>query len=257
MRFRRRRFKPRVQWLNQPGTLYQHNSQGTTGDSLSNWSGIEFFQDINPGRDPLTIIAPLVQDVPVSDDILNTSFTAWQRSTLTENNEMGYRLRRIVGSMYIAIANQSPVGVNPMPAVLCDFGIIVRRVDSDGQAAVDGFDQDISSIKNNGDPWVLKKDWVLSTGVGAQDPNVLDDALAAGYPRSTAAYFNAQYKIDQKTARIIGREERLFANWTFWQLPINDGATLRTSGFGISVHFPYRVLGSKKLDVGNRRNASR
>lgn len=256
MRFRRRRFKPRVVWLNQPGTQFLKGG-GAPADALANWAGVEFKDVIvTLGTDPTTVIAPLVQDMPISNDIIDVAFAAYQRSTLTENNEMGYRLRRIVGSLFVGVSNQGEAGNLPVPAVLCEFGIMVRRVDRDGQPAVSGEDQDVGSLQNNGDPWILRRNWILSTGnTGlSSEPT---DLLLGDSPRANWLFGNSRYEIDQKTARIIGREERVFATWTFWTLPINDAIFTRTSTLVAASWFDYRILGSKRLDVGNRRNASR
>lgn len=60
--------------------------------------------------------------------------------------------------------------------------------------------------------------------------------------------------VDQKTARVVGPEERLFLDVTATVLFDGAGAATTT---GFLIHSNLRVLGSMRTQLGNRRNASR
>lgn len=258
MAFRRRR-KPRVIWLPQPGTLTS-SAQGLAPEPEGHWAGINFNSVVDGNADPVTFAAPMVIDNPSSTS--TGTFASWQASGLQEKQEFGYRLRRIVGDLQVAFAAapEDTQATVPLCGALVEVGIIVRRVDADGQPAVDGVDQDVGSIQNNSDPWVWRRNWYLSSG-----STVTPAAGAAShaywmsqfYPISNWGYGNSRQQVDQKTARRVGPEERLFLNVTTWPMPMAR-SDITFNGKGIlEVTFDYRVLATLAINSGNRRNASR
>lgn len=59
--------------------------------------------------------------------------------------------------------------------------------------------------------------------------------------------------VDQKTARIVGPDERLFMNVQVTTLNGSGGVDLT----GIQLYWNLRFVASLKTNLGNRRNASR
>lgn len=249
--FRRR--KPRVVWLPQPGTDRTRQGAPALG-TTQNPAWAEFHFTLNVTNEPTTVEVPLVVDQPISADISSTaSLAIWRTQTLEKVNQPSYRLRRIVGDCFFGIAQTAP-GNTPVPGFLVEWGIIVRRVDSDGLAAVDGEDQDIGSIQNNPDPWIFRRNWLIGTG---QIVNAPDGQVVAAFPGTSAGYGNAQHHIDQKTARRVGPEERLILNVTCWAMPSDAGEGIENSSHAFWGVFDYRVLGSLSMGSGNRGNSTR
>lgn len=259
MAFRRRRRKPVVKWLFNPGTLISQQAGQTIPltDVLDNPAAIELQFTSNPIV-PTTISAPMVVDQPTTEAFAGGSLSVFQENTLTLSNDLGYRLRRIVGDLFIAAVSEPTVqGDLTVPGILCQCGLIVRRVDSDGQPAVSGQDQDVGAIQNNSDPWIWRRNWILGVegaAIGGTDTTAI---ALQNFPSNNADYGQSRTQVDQKTARVVGPEERLFFDLTVWSLPFNNTASVWNKNARIYCVFDYRVLASLKLNAGNRRNASR
>lgn len=259
MRFRRRR-KPRVQWLKMPGTELNQGF-GPLVNISENPSAIEIaFGTLAAGtaNGPVSFDAPLVVDNPVDETFQGSSLTVYQNFALNQLNEFGYRLRRIVGDIFVGVQRQSTQSQNE-PGLLLQCGIMVRRVNTDGSAAVSAAESIPGTIGNETDPWVWRRNYALSSTFRGNTDSVRD-AIGA-FPNSTIAYGTKHHiAIDQKTARRIGPEERLFLNVTAWELPLNipgTGATASDDHLTVYFLMPYRVLGTVITAAGNRRNASR
>lgn len=258
MAFRRRRRKPVVKWLYNPGTaINQSGIVIPNADVLDNPASIELSFATTVGV-PTTISAPMVVDQPSSEAFSGGALSVFQENTLTLSNDLGYRLRRIVGDLFIgAVAENGQVqGDLCVPGVLVELGFIIRRVDSDGQPAADGQDQDVGAIQNNSDPWIWRRNYVLGVEGAFIAPTDRPAAILANFPTNNADYGQSRTQIDQKTARRVGPEERLFFDLTVWNLPFAT-ATVWNKVPIIYCMFDYRVLASLSLTAGNRRNASR
>lgn len=243
----RRSRKPRVVWL--PPT------NANSVDTVALISGIQTFQldvstdavgDAVTGEIPLTIDGTDVDPLAAS-------------SSLSDVENSGYRLRRIVGKVF-AFALQRPDGVNNNAfAAAVTAGIMVRRIDPGSDLSL-GFlagstpsDELINPqyIRNFGDPWIWRRTWVLGNNQAAQRQGA---GFFGNFPESNTEYGSAVDgpHIDQKTARIIGPEERLF---------LDVSAEILTSGsnstFSVRVWSDIRLLASMRTSSGNRRNASR
>lgn len=259
MRFRRRRRGPRVQWLPMPGTQLENSiPPGTVLPVPENPAALEFI--FNTDRDnPVTVSAPLVVDNPIGETVAGTSVATWQNLALNQTNEFGWRLRRIVGDIFFSALNLTDQSPLP-PGALVQAGIIVRRVGQDGQPTAQAAQQDVGSIQNESDPWVWRRNWVLSNGTAIAGGNGLNNVNQ--FPPTNIAYGTKHHiAIDQKTNRRLGPEERLFLTVTAWEIPLNatnvaqiNQATGPLTIYGI---MPYRVLGTVITSAGNRRNASR
>lgn len=107
---------------------------------------------------------------------------------------------------------------------------------------------DPGAIQNSGDPWIWRRSWLMANN-GAGGTNFGD---------IPAQNFGAQYPgplegphVDQKTARIVGPEDRLFLNIGVVHMFTTDVDT------SVLVVTDLRVLASMRTSIGNRRNATR
>lgn len=248
----RRRNKPKVVWLPQTNA----NSLGA-GDSVYQLAVIEINGATGTSS---TFEIPLVLDSSQS-----AVFTT--DSSLADIESSGYRLRRIVGKLYAECAQtpRVPGTVTPTSAIVT-AGIIVRRASFDGLSyASQVGDAEINTglIDNTGDPWVWRRTWTLGNNNAAQ---LLNNDGGGGleslqhFPTNNFyAYAGGNADgthIDQKTARVVGPEERLFMDVSATILG-EANPLAGSSPITIALWTDIRVLGSMRTSVGNRRNASR
>lgn len=241
-----RRNKPRVVWL--PTTnSFSVDTDGNPPRSMWQFASASnsAITDVTGGN--VTFEIPVVQDGALSGPLAETS-------TLSDIENSGYRLRRIVGKIYVFIG-QTTIGTTQDPVLFgVTAGLIIRRTDpgTGGSLAANVGSEEISpaDIENSMDPWIWRRSWILG-----------DNAPVAGVPQNNAQTqnFGAPYPgalegphVDQKTARIVGPEERLMLDISTTTLvagSANGGPTLVVTDL--------RVLASMRMSSGNRRNASR
>lgn len=186
---------------------------------------------------------PLVPDEP--------STLAADRS-LSDYEGSAYRLRRIVGKIWVGVEQDpEPPGGTP-DVVLCTAGFIILRVDDNGNplqgAATPIYNPQI--INSERDPWIWRRSWMLRNklvapgGIGNQ----------AEYPITNADYGSVMDgpHVDAKTARSVKDEERLFVIVATMAVNGSQGSTVNTRWF-----MDLRVLATMYKSSGNRRNASR
>lgn len=164
----------------------------------------------------------------------------------------GYRLRRLVGKIWISTG---AVTNGNVAAVRVGFGFIILRTRDDG--ALGSNIQWVNPLAQDSadDPWIWRRNWVLS-------PNPATATLAPEVPWTNLPRTNVGLvgndgpHIDQKTARIVGPQERLVAIMSSQVIQTTDD--LAPTG-EITVHglLDYRILGSMRSNIGNRNNASR
>lgn len=254
----RRRSKPRVVWLPQTNA----NSIGT-GETVFQLGVIGPLGGATGSTQTLEI--PLVLDnTPSPIGITDSS--------LSDIENSGYRLRRIVGKFWCECAQTAPglvAAVTSPASYIVTAGIIVRRTDENTglsyASTVSTFVSDKISpalIENTGDPWVWRRSWTLGNNNAAQ---LLEDNPAG--VASSRQHFptNNFYElaggiadgphIDQKTARVVSSEERLFLDVTATVL--GESGDPGESPGTIAFWTDFRVLGSLRTNSGNRRNASR
>lgn len=234
------RRSPRVVWLPQDN----ENSIPLDGTTVYQRAAIDVFG--TPGSFAVGEI-PLVIDRPQDPAALTTS--------LSDIGNSGYRLRRIVGKIFCS-ANQ--VDADTPVRTLLTCGIIVRRVNEGGAslAILTGNAATLSpgEIQNTEDPWIWRRTWLLG--------NPLATAAALTPIRSIATVNYASQggsavdgpHVDQKTARVIGPEERLFLTFSS---TILEAGTDQELSLGVEIVTDLRILGSLRTTSGNRRNASR
>lgn len=188
---------------------------------------------------------PIVADGNNSDD-LDPALT------LADITQSGYRLRRIVGKIFYIVFGAA--GASEVVGI--DAGFIVRRVDPQtgtSLALTSGLTREVAPahLDNVRDPWIWRRSWFSGNA---------DNPLFAGQPlpftnvQAGGSAFDGPH-IDQKTARIVGPEERLFLSVSCTNL-LSAGAP---TGAATNIQFFWqtRVLASMRSNTGNRRNASR
>lgn len=236
MAFRRR--KPAVTWLPHID-FHQSKDYGVIQSVLS--------VDQNFGI-VRTAIHALVMDQPEEANRANVP-------SLADFDGSAYRLRRIVGKFFATMDNNQPGAPDTQPiAALVTAGFIVLRVDSATGApllAATANNYTPIGLDNTSDPWIWRRSWVLNhdfSGHAAALQNQFQ------FPRTNADYGSVQDgpHIDQKTARRVSKEERLF----FVVSTANMGANSTLVGL-IPFLLDYRILASPLRVAGNRRNASR
>jgi len=248
----RRRSKPRVVWLPQ-------TNANSIGDGTTVIQGFVLAASGPTGsRDQSEI--PLVADVQISP--LDPGVIS-----LADIESSGYRLRRIVGKVWV-IASQSDLQIDTPLTTIVTVGIMVRRADTATGASLanladptgDTFNPQI--IDNTGDPWVWRRSWFLGNNNALT--NLTVDPLQAltvfvnDFPTTNMQYGSVADgpHIDQKTARIVGPEERLFLDASVTVVNEASNAAADTPlTFGIFTDL--RVLGSLRTSSDNRRNANR
>jgi len=190
---------------------------------------------------------------------------------LTSGN--AYRLRRIVGKFHAAAVVAGGTEAE-IPTVDIAAGFMVNRTDDSGNILVG--QQTITGDVTRGplaqdgaeDPWIWRRRWLLTavptcitqtqTGQGLiADVRSVSAVLGdqGQWPQTTAGYGSVADgpHIDQKTARVISRDERLF----FWVQARLTNPSPETEPATLPWQLDMRLLASLRQNIGNRRNASR
>lgn len=172
----------------------------------------------------------------------------------------GYRLRRIVGK--ISAQHRSSPGQPPAtspPGCLFCLAFIVLKVDPEtGDPLHSAVINEYSPLlaQNVEDPWIWRRVWHL--GSGSQGDGSDTDLLFGFAPDTTRLYGggnNDGPHIDQKTARKVGPDERLFAVFSTKALAL---LTNYTNDSLVAGYLDWRLLGSVVNSASsNRGHASR
>jgi len=238
---RRNRGGPKVVWLPQTNA----NSIDSLGTNVSTIQLVE--HDLTGATLGLTITS--VQPVIIDGETIDPLATTPQGLSDLENS--GYRLRRIVGKIWCALettANGAP------GAVICTAGFIILRTEPVNSAPLAPFaNYNAQDIRNGGDPWIWRRSWLLKNGstTAGINPFVRNDGVG-GSNYYVGGNADGPH-VDQKTARLVGNEERLFLVTTTTNIAVGadqDSAIVNWA-------WDLRVLASMRNSVGNRRNASR
>lgn len=243
-----RRKSPKVVWLPQTNANSVGFSFGQIGSSYQQFivaaSGDP--GDFAVGEIPLTI------DAEGQDPIGAASVT------LADMFDSGYRLRRIVGKIFV-LAIPSGGGSGPA-SVVVTAGIIVRRVDPTtgvSTAFLTGDAEQLApgQIRNAPDPWIWRRSWQINdiSTITAAGSAFAATGITKNYGNQAGSAVDGPH-VDQKTARIVGAEERLFLTVNVTLLTSGADAQSATS---IAILTDLRLLASMRTSVGNRRNASR
>jgi len=232
----RRKTKPRVAWL-------PHTSANTIQFSDPHTPGFSNVIEFIIGASGLALGNSVTAAIPIVIDAAQDAQTA--TTSLSDIQNSGYRLRRIVGKCHVASAQQATNG----PALNIVAGaFIILRVDELGDPVQGLENYDLFDIENDDSPWIWRREWILKNSDGL--------AVLGDYPHTNAEYGSAADgpHIDQKTARIIMSDERLF--FVASVMNLTSGVAAQDVQNHI-FHLTVRVLASMKTTLGNRRNATR
>jgi len=238
-----RRRKPRVVWL-PPTNANSLGANATSGYQI-------FVVDVTGTTGDFA-----VGEIPLTIDAEGQDPLAAGTVSLSDLNNSGYRLRRIVGKIFAFQRQQAEPGSPTDVAVTA--GIIVRRVDpvTGVSLALQTNAEEVSpgEIRNYPDPWIWRRTWILSDPSSRDPVDNLPGQQTANFGPEGPCGGNADGPhVDQKTARIIGPEERLFLNVSSTILSGGGGQLLAST----LVITDLRLLASMTVSSGNRRNASR
>lgn len=234
----RRKTKPRVAWLPHDNTnTIQFSAPHTAGSSnvlefVIGASGVALGNSV-------TGVVPVIIDQP---QVANQGTTS-----LSDLENSGYRLRRLVGKCFVAVAQNDQQGGGP-GLLLCAAAFIILRCDLQGNPLASTLEQyDLFDIQNDDSPWIWRREWILQDG-GA--------TLLTDFPHTNVEYGSMADgpHIDQKTARVIMSDERLFLVASVMNLSSEQQVGGTTN---VIYTVTTRALGSMKTTLGNRRNASR
>lgn len=244
-RFRR----PQVVWL--PPDINNRLGQAPVAATSGTNSALGIALIAAPGgvgQVAVTTLFPIVKDEPQN----LTGLT----ETLSDFEGSAYRLRRIVGKIFVAlrqtVANSTAATANNL---LVTAGFIILRVDDGGQPMNSSAPTyDVQAIDQARDPWIWRRTWALTNIPNLPVAAGATDSIILGNPSNADAQSMVDGPhVDAKTARIVSDEERLFLVITAAAI---DGTEAQTTN-GLFVTWDLRVLASMRKSSGNRRNASR
>lgn len=208
----------------------------------------------SPG-DTISATFPVVADQPQP--------VASLTSSLADQQGSAYRLRRIVGKIYVEYDQQ--VVAPEAEVVLVTVGFIIVEVENSlnflPKSATDD-DYSLVHMDNVSDPWIWRRSWVvgkvLQTTLGSprvgtgQFSFIPSNNFSAGYG---SGVMDGPH-IDAKTARLVKNEQRLcmVISVTGIAAPVGGGG----GGAAVTiVTTDLRVLASLRRQSGNRHNAAR
>jgi len=259
--FRRRR--PRVVWLPTFGSIGGFNNEAGSHPV----AGTDGTLNISKTEDITWDAFPITFDVGFDpeDETQAGSLTGQSKSLqdLVSGNE--YRLRRIVGKFFcaaLADETDSPAALQAIADVAAGF-MVVKCYDN-GTPITD-FDA-VNPLRQASmeDPWIWRRRWLLNPYGNSLDVGfglATDTRDSWGfmlYPQTTTGYGSVMDgpHIDQKTARVIHRHERLFfvIAGRYYSNFLNSAVADLQLNYTLDV----RLLASlRPQSSGNRRNASR
>lgn len=236
------RRKPRVVWL--PPT--DRNSLSPEAPFTSGYG--TFVLDLTATLAGQSVVGEAPLTIDSQDDPLDPN------TSLSDLENSGYRLRRIVSKIWLTQDQISDAEDAGPARTIVTAGIIIRRSDpatgnSYASTVPGGEAADPSRIPNWGDPWIWRRSWMLG------DNGTPATATLGPVPTSNMEYGSVADgpHIDQKTARLVGPEERTFLNVSVTSAAPGDGVVRST----IRCVWDIRLLASMRTSAGNRRNASR
>lgn len=250
----RRRTKPRVAWL--PPTT--SNSVGGVGDFETT-----VFRSFILSIAPNTVLgAAVAGEVSVVADGGENNTDA--SLSLADIVNQGYRLRRIVGKVYAIQLQEGNAASNVVVLTGLTVGFIIRTCDPTTGVSLAAFSGQIrqfgpAQLENTTDPWIWRRSWIIgnpSAHVPGTTPLGASTSANFGPEGPCGGNLDGPH-IDQKTARIVGPEQRLMMNAEATVLQMALDSSLPTQGTSeILLVFELRILGSMRTTTGNRRNAS-
>jgi len=249
----RRTRRPTVVWLPLDTTNKIQAAGGAAANSGDQQGGFGFSFLISAGGTPAgkTQMQAIVKDEPQNI----TGVT----ETLSDLEGSAYRLRRVVGKIFVQPPQISTLGnVNNPTSFMVTAGLIILRCDPTGVALspVDSYNP--QSLDSTRDPWIWRRTWMVSdqqqiAAINAATPDVKQLIFPSSNVNGYGGGVMDGPHVDAKTARVVSDEERLFLVVGGIGL---DGSTQGDDSV-MTVFGELRVLASMRKQSGNRRNASR
>lgn len=241
----RRRSSPKVVWL--PTVAGNLIDEAGLAHSTVQSTILTILGDPGDGD---TVVIPITRDA--------TPNPLTPTATLADLYSSGYRLRRIVGKFWCAWTTPPSDTPGAVTRALVKAGFIILRTDDAGlplnQTNITAYGPGI--IENDEAPWIWQRSWMMHSDID------MSATLTGGNGSFVPGFAVNNYSIggnadgphiDQKTARIVGPDERLFI--------VIQGINLDGAAQGLQrtivCHWETRVLASIRANIGNRRNASR
>lgn len=254
MRGRRR---PRVVWLPLLGNSVQQNP---TDLAWGVRGGLDIADDGGIYWDAF----------PITFDYQDSAYRAqtdadFQATTLHDIVQgNAYRLRRIVGDAFLGNFPRDVTSQEQRQTPIeCAAGFIVCRTDADGDPTT-SFDEVNPLVQESAeDPWIWTKRWILGIPPILQErfgPTVIEGGNSFVDSPSTTTQFGSVADgptVDQKTARVISADERLFCVIAGRRFNTFTELGFPGSGNVLQYEVAVRMVGSLRTNQGNRRNTSR
>jgi len=172
--------------------------------------------------------------------------TSTDSKTLGDLFGNGYRLRRICGHIWPHLNQVAAGGLN----YIVTIGFQVMSV---GEAGLPANSEEavLDSYATQDNPWIWRRSWLLTNYLNP-DVGAGEQTMGLSGPAQGGMSIREGSFIDQKTARTVGVDQRLF-------MCIQATCLGAASQGGIlTVHWNYRTLGSLLTTApGNRRNSTR
>lgn len=234
-RFRKR--APKVSWL--PG----HDGLAIGGAAAA--GGTAYSKVFHSFVGPLGSGTAIFSAQPLTFDQPSLK-TASQ--SLADMESSGYRLRRIVGKVWVDVEQQA---AEDSGLYICCAALMVRRVDDTGVPLSSAIEVQPGAMAATQDPWIWRRSWLLANGLST---NLVRPGIeSSDFCNHEGAALNDGPHLDQKTARIVRENERLFLE--FSTIAVNAAAA--ATDIDIQYCWEARVLASMRTTTGNRHNASR
>lgn len=196
----------------------------------------------------VTDIFPVVGDQPQN--------VAAATSSLADTEGSAYRLRRIVGKIYVDYVNL-PAGVAPgLEVVIVTVGFIIIEVEPTLNflpLSATADDYSVDRLDNVRWPWIWRRSWAVGNNQGGATRAFNGSMPQNNYFSYAGGVMDGPH-IDAKTARTVKDSQRLAMVITATGMAPPTGGTGDTE---IVVTTDLRVLGSLRKQSGNRHNASR
>lgn len=188
-----------------------------------------------------------------------------------------WRLLRVVGkihAVFSGVAGGQDPTFYPPPAAEFAAGLIVLRGDEENNVQADLDEVNPLAMESANDPWIWRRKWILTQaqynlntfttppayGTAGTVANMYFKA-AQQWPTSTSGHHAVADgpHVDQKTRRLISKEERLY--WVLAARTWDPTDQINNTG-GItpgSIYYSIdnRFVGRLSSKMGNRNNASR
>lgn len=197
-----------------------------------------------------TQVWPIVKDEPQN--------IAGLTETLSDLEGSAYRLRRIVGKIFVQPPQTTSANANDVTSWMVTVGFIILRVDNTGAILAPLPQYAVNIMDATRDPWIWRRSWCVSNQVAINQLNTaVPDTKQLIFPSSNVNGYGGGVAdgphVDAKTARLVSDEERLFGVISAIGLDGNTQGDDQVIGmFG-----ELRILASMRKQSGNRRNASR